>query len=204
MRSGAVHLAACVVPSVFQRESKLRVAKVDLRMARWLVLALLSALLSGAAPPSLEWAIKAEYLFKLVPFVDWPQNAFGSPSDVFHLCVVGQDPFGGLLEQAGQGQSPDQRPISILRLNAVGIGDHCQLMYVDGDPQFVAQSLAAVAGSPVLTVTDDQATAKGIVNFVLVQNRVRFEIDRAAALKNHLNVSSKLLDLAVAPKAAAP
>lgn len=203
MQSGALHIVGCAVAPVPVREAKLRVANVDLRMVRWLILALVSALLSGAAP-SLEWAVKAEYLFKLVPFVDWPQDAFGSPSDAFHLCVVGQNPFGDLLDQVGQGQSQDQRPVSVLRLNAIGTGDHCQLMYVDGDPQFVAQSLAAVAGSPVLTVTDDQTMAKGIVNFVLVQNRVRFEIDRAAALRNHLNVSSKLLDLAVAPKPAAP
>lgn len=172
-------------------------------MARLLVPAFVCPFLSGAAS-SPEWAVKAEYLFKLVSFVDWPQSTFGSPSDAFHLCVVGQNPFGDLLDQAGQGQSPDQRPISILRLKAVGADDHCHLMYVDGDPQFVAQSLAVVAGSPVLTVTDDQTTSKGIVNFVLVQNRVHIEVDRAAALKNHLNVSSKLLDLVVPPKAAAP
>src|SRR5579864_1970893 len=203
MRCGILHLARGKGPSAAAQKAKSRVGYRVFRVARWFVPALASTFLSGAAP-SLEWAAKAEYLFKLVSFVDWPQNAFGSPSDAFHLCVVGQNPFGGLLDQAGQGQSPAQRPVSILLLKAVGTDDHCQLMYVDGDPQFVAQSLAAVAGSPVLTVTNDQTTAKGIVNFVLVQNRVRFEIDRAAALKNHLNVSSKLLDLAVAPKADAP
>lgn len=198
MQSGILDLPPCALAA----RAKPRVRNWHSCLPRCLVLAIIGVLLAGAAP-SLEWAVKAEYLFKLVPFIDWPQNAFASPSDAFHLCVVGQNPFGGLLDQTGQGQSPDQRPVSILLLKAVGT-EHCQLMYVDGDPQFVAQSLAAVAGSPVLTVTNDQTTAKGIVNFVLVQNHVRFEIDRAAALKNHLNVSSKLLDLAIAPKADAP
>ena len=168
------------------------------RAGIWIVLAL-ACTLPAAATPSLEWAVKAEYLFKLVPFVDWPQDAFGSPTETFHLCVVGQDPFDGLLDEAGQGQNAGNRPVSILRLKTVGLDDHCQVMYVDGAPEFVSQSLAAVTGSPVLTVTDGQAGAKGIVNFITMQNHVRFEIDKDAALKNHLNVSSKLLTIAQSP-----
>jgi len=163
------------------------------------VLAPLFAILdsSSAAAPSLEWAVKAEYLFKLVPFIDWPESAFASPAQPFRLCVVGDDPFDGLLDEAGQGQSAGQHPIAIVRLKNATPDDHCQLMYIAGDQQFVTQSLSAASGFPVLTVTDAQSGDKGIVNFVNVQNHVRFEIDQQAALRNHLNVSSKLLGIAL-------
>ena len=183
--------------SVLEAEAK---PCVRFHGAAWFVLALVG-IFPAAAAPSLEWAVKAEYLFKLVPFVDWPQSAFGAPADPFRLCVVGQDPFDGLLDQAAQGQTAGGRPITIVRLKTVSSDDHCQLVYVDGDPQFVAQSLAAVGGSPVLTVTDKQADEKGVVNFVTVQNHVRFEIDREAAVGNHLNISSKLLTIATPPSA---
>ena len=200
MRSAARSLPVSGCAFLVLQDNGPAAACRPLRIARWIVLALACTFPSAAAP-SLEWAIKAEYLLKLVPFVDWPQNAFASPGDPFRLCIVGQDPFGGLVEQAAQGQSMGQRPVSVVRLKAVAAADRCQLMYVAGDPQFVAQSLAAVSGSPVLTVTDAQGETKGIVNFVVLQNHVRFEIDRAAAAKSHLNLSSKLLTIAVPPAA---
>jgi hypothetical protein len=151
------------------------------------------------APPSLaavEGTVKPQYLFKLIPFVDWPPSAFDSPAEPFRLCVVGDDPFGEQLEEAGAGQSAGKRPITILRLKQALPDDRCQLMYIAGDPQFVAQSIAAVSGTPVLTVTNAQSETKGVVNFVPGENHIRLEIDQDAALKNPLTVSSKLLSIA--------
>ena len=175
-----------------------------------MVFGALAGVLAGSAQPSLaldappERAVKAAYLYKLPPFVEWPANAFASPADPFRLCVVGDDPFGASLDEAGQGQSTGRRPITVLRLKIATPDEHCQLMYIAGDPQFVSQGLAAVDGTPVLTVTDEQTGEKGIVTFVTVENRVHLEIDQQAALRNHLNVSSKLLDIAAAPEEPPP
>jgi hypothetical protein len=156
------------------------------------------------AGPAQARALEAAYLFKLTPFVDWPANVFASPADPFRLCVVGEDPFGASLDLAGQGQSTGHHPIIILRLKSATPADHCQLMFVAGDAQFVSQSLSAVSGTPVLTVTDGQTGDKGVVNFVVGENRVQLQIDQQGALKNHLSVSSKLLDVAAPPEGNAP
>jgi hypothetical protein len=55
-----------------------------------------------------------------------------------------------------------------------------------------------VRGTPVLTVTDEaQGSAHGIIHFVIRGNRVRFAIDDAAAAKNGMTISSKLMRLAL-------
>jgi len=56
-----------------------------------------------------------------------------------------------------------------------------------------------VAGRPVLTITDEvsEDAAKGMINFVIADDRVRFEIDAAAAARSGLPISSKLLDVAL-------
>ena len=77
----------------------------------------------------------------------------------------------------------------------------CQVVFAGGSQaESVAGILAALRGSPVLTITDAalDEDAKGIVHFVLRDNRVRFEIDEQAASENGLAVSSKVLSLAVA------
>jgi hypothetical protein len=65
--------------------------------------------------------------------------------------------------------------------------------------QGVADALDKVRGAPVLTVTDGASDtgSRGMVNFVLRDNRVRFEIDEISASQSGLMISSKLLSLAV-------
>src|SRR5438045_9338669 len=67
----------------------------------------------------LEMAVKATYLYKFAPFVEWPPRAFASPSSPLQLCVLGQDPFGSSLERAVSGQSIDGRAVSVRRLQRV-------------------------------------------------------------------------------------
>lgn len=158
----------------------------------------------GLAQPAPERAAMAAFLLQLPAFFEWPDSAFGSSADPFRLCVVGEDPFGAMLEGRPEAQVVGKRALIIEREKAISPGEHCQVMYIGGEADFVAQSLAAVSGTPVLTVTDAQTGDKGIVNFVAAQDRVRLQVDQQAARRNHLNVSSKLLDLAVPPPAGSP
>jgi hypothetical protein len=153
---------------------------------------------AGHADDTLESAVKATYLYKLAAFVAWPPGAL--PADSLVLCVVGNDPFGTVLDQAVAGQTIQQRPIVVRRYGTITANPGCQLMYVAGsDAQPVANVLAAVRGEPVLTVTDGQSDANtaGTINFVLQDGYVRFEIDPRMATQSGLNISSKLLSLAV-------
>ena len=147
---------------------------------------------------SLEYAVKATYLYKLVPFVEWPVEApAGTP---IPLCVVGDDPFGPLLELAVSGQRIGDREMTVRRMSAVGPDASCQIVYLGGSSeQSVAEALEALRGAPVLSVTDEAQSSqtKGIVHFVIENDRVRFEIDAQAASASGLKISSKLLDLAV-------
>lgn len=153
----------------------------------WLLL--LVWLTFPALGQSLEWAVKATYLYKLASFVDWPESAFDSPTSAIAICVVGDDPFGGTLDQAVAGQTVGGRPIAVRRLDAIGPQSGCHVAYS------AQGGLSAVRGSPVLTVTDRSSNG-GIVNFVLSENRVRFEINSQAAAQNGLTISSKVLNLA--------
>ena len=161
-------------------------------------------LTGGAAQPSLEYPVKATYLYKFAPFVDWPAGAFTSTGAPFTICVAGADPFGPLLDQIVGNQRVYQRPIVVRRMAKVEAGAPCQILYLGGGKaQSTGDALAAVRGAPILTVTDSALRtggAKGVIDFVVKDNRVRFEIDDQAAAANGLNISSKLLSLAVAVK----
>jgi len=186
------------------------VAPPPKRRGRGALPATLLTLLVLAAPParaqndSIEFAVKATYLYKFAPFIDWPDAAFQSPASPFVICVVGDDPFGQVLDRAVVGQRFGEHPIMVERIATYGAERACHVLYTIGsDAQPAGEALAQAAARPVLTVTDAvrASSGKGIIHFVVQENRVRFEIDDRAAAQNGLRISSKLLSLATAVRA---
>ena len=170
------------------------------------VVALGMALLPGkasAADESVEYAVKAAFLHKFGSFVEWPATAFASPTSPFQLCVVGEDPFGAALDKAVSGQQIARRPVEVRRLKTVKPDSGCHIVYLAAsETQRLAQIIEALRGSSVLTVSDGRSpgAATGIINFVIKDDRVRFDIDDEAAAQNRLAISSKLLSVALSVK----
>jgi hypothetical protein len=117
-------------------------------------------------------------------------------SDPFTLCVIGDDPFGGQLDDAARSQLIDGRRIVVRRLDSAANADQCQIAFVGGGRG--ASILATIGRKPVLTVTDaGNGGQRGIIHFVIADGRVRFFIDQAAATGRGLSISSRLLALAL-------
>jgi YfiR/HmsC-like len=171
----------------------------------WLMLAgLLSASSAAWADDNLEYAVKAAYLTKFIPFIGWPDAALASQPG-FTICVVGPDPFGAALDRAAAGQKIGDRPLTVQRMAALDPEASCPILFLGaGDAATAADTLAAVKDRPVVTVTDSALAVHGIISFVLVDNHVRFDIDDAAAAHSGITVSSKLLELAHAVKRRGP
>jgi hypothetical protein len=161
-----------------------------------LVLALLLALGAASAPAATpEAEVKAAYLYKLASFVRWPDGS--DPGGSFKVCVAGRSDVAGVLAQLVRGQQVAGRPITVEQLSAAQ-GERargCQVLFVGRGG--VQPLLAAARGLPVLTVGDrNNGTRGGVVDFMLRDGRVRLAIDRSAASAQHLELSSKLLDVA--------
>jgi hypothetical protein len=149
----------------------------------------------GAAQSSLELAVKASYLAKFAPFVEWPATAPASPK--FAICVVGRDPFGPLIDRAVAGQSLGGKPLMIERLKVADPQAPCRIAFIGGSRQQpVKDAVRVLKGAPVLTVTDG-SDAAGVIEFVVSGGRVRFRVDDGIAADDGLTISSKLLSLAL-------
>lgn len=164
------------------------------RSLAWLCLGLaVSAATVQAQPSQLETAVKATYLYKLAPFVEWPE---AGRQGNFVICIIGADPFGPVLDRAVAGQAYDTRPITVARLAVMSSDATCHIAYLGGTPSQVTAGLRAAEGRPVLTVTDGGKPA-GMIDFAVQQGKVRFHIDQAAAETSNLTISPKLLSLAL-------
>lgn len=166
------------------------------------------ALLLGAgaahADPSLEYPVKATYLYKFAGYVTWPADAFASPTAPLVLCIVGADPFGSTLDKAVARQHFDGHPIQVLRLQGTAADAPCHIAYIGApNSEGVNKTIQGLRQRGILTVSDAPGSEASI-NFVIAENRVRFEIDQAAAAEAGLGISSRLLNLAVTVKPRPP
>jgi hypothetical protein len=166
---------------------------------------LLGLLTPGASPvwaddaPS-EYQVKAAFLLNFARFVEWPATAFSTASEPFVIGIVGMDPFGGAMDQVVSGKTVNGRPIAVRRVSDPAALRACHVVFfATSDPRRLNE-IAGPATSPgILTVGEAEGFAErgGMINFVVENNHVRFEINPAAASRAGLKISSKLLQLAI-------
>ena len=175
---------------------------MGLVIAAWRLLAgcgLVGTVFAAVAAEPLEYAVKAAYLVKFPFYVEWPAAAFAAPNAPLMLCVVGDDPFGSVLDEAAAGQVVQGHPLALRRLRSASRDAGCHIAYMGQDTR-----ADAWRGTATLVVTDGPA-ANGVIHFVVKDNRVRFTVDDDAAAQSGLAISSKLLNVAlsVRPRGAA-
>jgi hypothetical protein len=179
----------------------LPVHPLTLRSFFWfpgLLLALCALALRGQEV-SREYQLKAIFLYRFAQFVDWPETAFPSPNSPLIIGVLGPDPFGGYLEAAVRNERIRKRRLSVQHFQRSQDARHCQILFISAsESERLEKIQAELAGRSILTVgeTEGFALRGGMIQFITERNRIRFLINLKAAKAEHLQISSKLLELA--------
>ncbi len=178
--------------------SRGRIPKLAVMAVTAALLGVTGLYLEASAPT--EYEVKAAYLYNFGRFVRWPANARGNGKAYFPICVLGQDPFGRALDATIGGQSIDGKNVVARRILTPADALGCRVLFIssseDGELKNV---LSALDGTSVLTVSDmPQFTRRGgMICLITQHNRIRFEVNLAAAERVGLMLSSQLLKLAV-------
>ena len=152
---------------------------------------------SGPGSPT-EYQVKAAYLYNFPRFIEWPSSVHWDDQASITLCILGEDPFGGALEPA-QGKIVKGRKMVIKHCAKLDQLDKCHLLFVSrSEEKNLPEILAKIKNWNTLTVSDMEGFAQsgGVINFVTVEKKIRFEINLDAAERADLKISSKLLRLA--------
>lgn len=146
-----------------------------------------------------EYHVKAVFLFNFAQFVDWPPDAFSGPKTPLVIGVLGEDPFEGFLDQTVADERLAGRPFQVRRYESVDEIQTCHILFISRPATDRLEAiLAALKNRPILTVSDAGGFAErgGMIRFVTEQNRIRLQVNLAAAGAAHLTLSSKLLRVA--------
>lgn len=169
------------------------------RLAYRGLLALLLPLYTGSAraEDSLELRVKSAFLFNFANFISWPDSKLAGPADPVWFCLLERDTLGPVLEATIDGKSVDGHPLQVRYVDRMDALRDCELAYLGVMDASRLPALEMLRGSGVLSVYDSEVTqSPGIVRFFLEERRVRFEINQAAAEREGLQVSSRLMGVA--------
>jgi hypothetical protein len=148
------------------------------------------------AQPTPSYQVKAAFLYNFSQFVEWPRNSFNGRSAPFVIGILGQDPFGSYLKELVEGEKAGDRRIIIKKFSSIAEVSDCHILFVnipDG-----AEAIKALRFKSILTVSDEQNFARngGMVRFFTDNNKIRLQINIAAARAANLTISAKLLRVA--------
>ncbi|MGB9031065.1 MAG: YfiR family protein [Acidobacteriaceae bacterium] len=176
------------------------------RTRSWLWCALLAGVAVGygvwasrevkAQKPSQE-EVQAAYLYNFGKFVRWPEVAVRGP---ILVCVAGQDRFAQTVARLVAGEQIRGRRVEVRNLDEPEGAGACSILFVGAQERARTDAfLAAADGKPVLTVGDgpDFLARGGIIQFVPVEDHVRFSVNLEAANRCGVGLSSELLKVAV-------
>ena len=145
-----------------------------------------------------EYDVKAAFLLNFVRFTDWSDRTRGETGNELILGIAGEDRFGNALNLI-RGKKVKGRTLVIN--NAVDSNNltNCDILFISSSEKDRLPSLmAALKDLPILTVSEIEGFAQrgGIINFIIVDNKVRFEINPDAAKQVGIHISAQLLQLA--------
>ena len=148
---------------------------------------------------SSEYLIKAGFIYNFANLVQWPSNAFTQPDSPIVIGILGEDPFGTVLDRVLAGKKVNGRIFLVKRLKSVPDLKECHIVFVSSSEMaHLAEAIHLVKGMPILTIGEIPGFARrgGIINLFLEDNKVHFEVNVEAAKEADLNISSRLLALA--------
>lgn len=153
-----------------------------------------------AAPAFNEYQVKAAFVCKFTLYVEWPPRALPEPGGALVIGFVGPDAAADALVRSAADMSAQGRPIEVRRLARGATVAGLHVLYVAGTHAAPpgGELLAEARHRALLTVTEqsDWPAAQSMINFVVADDKVRFDVSLLAAEAGNLKISARLLGVA--------
>ncbi len=188
------------------RISQYRMLRTAAGRAKALLPALVMLVLALACPgrcaaqQASEYDIKAVYLYNFLLFISWPDT----DAQEVVIGIVGDDPFGGAFRDVeGKAVKGSEKRLVIKRFGRYLAQEDlrgCDILFISrSEKKKFGKITAAVKTRPVLTVGDAPAFLDrgGMINFMVINEKVRWELNRQRIEAAGLRLNAQLLQSAV-------
>lgn len=169
---------------------------------------LLVILSAGLAIPytsksqSREYLLKAGYVEKFTHFIEWP-DLQNSNDSVFNITVIGEGELGKALKEMFSTVQVKNRPVELTYITSIEEINDCNILVISESSNIkLDEVLNYTTDKQILTISDNNGYGKKgvIINMLVIDNYVRYEINRSSLGKSGLIMSSMLLNSAIIVK----
>ncbi|MDR4518784.1 MAG: YfiR family protein [Nitrosomonas sp.] len=143
----------------------------------------------------IEYKVKAAFIYNFLIFTQWPEET----GETLNLCIYGRDYFDGEIDLL-ESKPVNGRQIQVKRISVTDQFNDCQAIFFSKSiSNELSTLLDKISDKPILTLADSStAVTHGVaINMDLSNERIIFEINLRNARDAGLNISSRLLQLAV-------
>ncbi len=147
-----------------------------------------------------EATVKAAFLYRFSGYVEWPDAALeATTASEFVIGVMGNDAVFAELEKIVPGRNVAGRPLAVRRVRDIDALKGVQLLFVGRSESARLPAVIRVGlqrGILIVTESERGLEAGSVINFVVSDNRVGFEVSLDAAERSGHRVSSRMLAVA--------
>ncbi len=147
-----------------------------------------------------EYTLKAVYIEKFTRFIEWPrESGIDDTSKPFVIGVIGETPFETVLKKSFSTRKIREKNVVVRRVSGADEISGCHLLFISNiSKERLQKLLSSIKGKPILTVSDVEGFALSgvLINFYVLNSKLRFEINESAVRESNLIFSYKLMQIA--------
>ena len=143
-----------------------------------------------------DYRVSANIIYRITKYIEWPEN---KQSGDFVIGIIGDSPLFEELRTLTQNKTVGNQRIIIRKYADDAAFYNCQILFISEDESRSLKRIAQVtANQPVLLITENYGLAKkgSCINLILIDDRLRLEINKNNIVAKNLNIASELLQLA--------
>ena len=148
-----------------------------------------------------EYEVKGAFICNFAKFAEWPASSYTSDTSAIEIAIVGNDPFGDVIDRIAKNAGVGQRKVIVKRYNSPEDAKKSHIVFFGGltENSPIEILLRPLANKPVLTISEVDGFCEhgGMINFPGTPIKYGFEINSKSVKSAGLAVSPKLLHLAV-------
>lgn len=141
------------------------------------------------------YTVHANIIYRFTKYVNWPSD---KKSGDFIIGIVGDTPLTEELKNFTANKTVAGQQIVVKKYSASASSFNCQILFLCDDESGSVKRIAAnTAGTPTLLVTESEGLSRkgSCINFVIVDDRLKLEINKSNIERRSLDIASELLNL---------
>jgi len=141
--------------------------------------------------------LHAMMIYNFLKYVQWPGEL---NTGEFVIGVIGDDDVYNTLNTWYGNKDRGDKKLLVKKFNSPAEVGSCQLLYIGTKAASNFDDIhQKTSGKPTLTVTGKSGLGQkgSCINFRVVNNRLKFELNQSSVEQNNLKVSSQLTSMAI-------